>query len=404
MRRCFEWLAYRHSILRAVVEREDAGATWFSLEDCLEVAIDELHQNGYDMREAVDEFIRKPFDLASGPLFRIAVGRIGDEQDICVLVIHHAIADGWSLGIIWAEILQRYNSGFDSGCRESGPLQVLQFTDVMRRKAEWLSSPAADRAREYWGRRFAGGDGPFILPADRHSPLAAGSRFPVAGHLGAEQCEKLVQVARAIGVSFSSAVLSAFVVSLARWAGNDNVVTWVCHAGRRHKEAMGAIGCFFDMWVLAARIETRKSLAEAMVAVHTAVVEALPALDLPANEMGKVFSSVRGGDPPPGAVFNFLPLPAARSGRRSPSDSLVAEPMDLARGERYVYATSGVALFAKLYWDQSSLRWAMPFDPACFEDSTVEELSRFLSVILHAMCERQHEPIPELSGPSFTDR
>lgn len=399
MRLCFEWLALRHSIMRTVVERDDAGKVWFSVKDRLTVAIDELPANENGVRQAVDEFIQRPFDLTSGPLFRVAVGGAGDDQRICVLVIHHAIADGWSLGVIWSEIFHCYNSA--DFLESQGSRQVLQFTDVMRSKAEWLASPAAEHAREYWRQRFAQDHEPFVLPTDRRTPLPEGGRPPVAGRIGAEHCRKLVQLAGSLGMPFSSLALAAFVVALARWARGDNVCTWVCHAGRRTRETMGAIGCFFDMWVLAANVDAGKPIAEVMTAVHAAVVEALPALDLPANDIGKVFSAVR-GESPPGTVFNFLPTPA-RGGNRPRPDTLIPEPMDLARGERYVYATSGVALFAKVVWDQSSLRWTMPFDPGSLEDSRVEELSDLLSVVLQAMCERPHEAIPDWNRAASTD-
>lgn len=388
LRRSFQWLVNRHAILRATVVRDDQDKVWLTTAEHVQVALHQIQLEGRGLQEAVDGFTLQPFDLALGPLFRVGVGRLDEQQHVCVMVIHHAITDGWSFGVIWSEVLRHYKQQADGQARPDAP--AVQFTDAMLARREWLSSAAAERARGYWRQRFAGCHDPVVLPGERRSPVPEARLPPIAGSLTFEESTRLVEAARSAGVSISSAVLAAYALLMAQWGGSAEVVTWVCHTGRRRREAMRTIGCYFDMWLLRVRIEAEMSLIDAMRAVHSAAVEALPVLDLPGTDIGAALAEALGGYPKQSTVFNFLPLaPAAGADRTRVSDdsTLRVEPLILAPRGRYVPASGGVALFVTPRWDQSTLHWEILFDAAVFEDAEVERASRRFAALLRQMAE-----------------
>jgi hypothetical protein len=404
LRRSVAWVEGRHAILRAIVVRDDFGVAWIAVADQGRTGLRELCMHERNIHEVVDEFRVEPFNLESGPLFRVAVGQVDDQQSICVLVIHHLISDGWSLGVFWSEVLHHYNQHAAGRTKEASSPPALQFTEAMRRQKEWLSSAAAERARGYWRRRLEGCGKPVMLPNSR-SCLPDASLPPISGCLGADDCMNLAQAARLAGVSFSSAVLAAFAVLLSSWGAGEDVITWVLHSGRRRKESMKAIGCFHDMWLLSARINSEMSLSEAMSTVHAAAVEALPALDLPAVEIGKELAAIHGDSLRPAAVFNFLPAPARGDHSRAGSGALVSEPVGVATRERYITSMSGgLKLFATVRWDQSVLDWNFFLDPEFFDDAAVEQASDFFSKVLRSMGSGAGAPIPSWENHLPTSR
>ena len=54
------------------------------------------------------EIFREPFDLVQGPLYRAADLRLAKNHHVLVFAIHHAIADGWSLGVLVQDLFAAY--------------------------------------------------------------------------------------------------------------------------------------------------------------------------------------------------------------------------------------------------------------------------------------------------------
>lgn len=396
LRESFEWLAQRHAVLRGSMRSDESGK-WMFIAGRIDIELHELSMDGRDVQDTIDDVVMLPFDLESGPLFRVAIVRLGETACVCALVMHHAISDGWSLGIVWPEVLRYCNmkaSPDESRAQVPGP--PMQYTDVMRQQHQWLHGPAAERARSYWMERFANCDSPVTLPFSRQTPVSDTPLPPVAGSLPKDESTKLAQVARQAGVAFSSAVLAAYVALLASWGEGSTVQTWVCHTGRRRKEALKAIGCFLDVWPLQVRIDRRMTLREVMCKVHSATVEALPMLDLPGAEIGKAITMTHGAQARPGTIFNFRPAPrpgAGQVGRAVTGEILVRAPRS-----RYVSSGSGMALFATVNWDQTTLTWNFLFDPQRFEDAVLEDVSRMFAAILRQMSEGAVAVVPRWTG------
>ena len=49
-------------------------------------------------RELIDAEAQTPFDLSTGPLLRVKLLRLGAEEHIVLLTMHHIVSDGWSMG------------------------------------------------------------------------------------------------------------------------------------------------------------------------------------------------------------------------------------------------------------------------------------------------------------------
>jgi NRPS condensation-like uncharacterized protein len=126
LRRALDELARRHESLR----------TSFPLVDGVPVQrvappapVDLLVHDYAGLREderedeagrLVREHARIPFTLETGPLFRADLARLGGHDHLLLLTLHHVIADGWSLDVLWRELAALYGA-FSRGFPRRSP-------------------------------------------------------------------------------------------------------------------------------------------------------------------------------------------------------------------------------------------------------------------------------------------
>src|SRR5262249_12122101 len=123
------------------------------------------------VREVATAAIREPFDLAQGPLLRVKLLRLGDEEHVVVLTMHHIVSDAWSIGVLIKEVATLYNA-YSRG--DESPLSELpvQYKDFAVWQRGWLQGEELERQLEYW-RKQLGGELPVLeLPTDRARPAA----------------------------------------------------------------------------------------------------------------------------------------------------------------------------------------------------------------------------------------
>src|SRR6185436_2978742 len=78
--------------------------------------------------EADREAARRAFDLAAGPLFRAALLRLGDEDHVLLLSMHHIVSDGWSTGVFFRELSSLY-AAYLAGRESPLPELGVQYAD-----------------------------------------------------------------------------------------------------------------------------------------------------------------------------------------------------------------------------------------------------------------------------------
>ncbi|HEV3050065.1 MAG TPA: amino acid adenylation domain-containing protein, partial [Longimicrobium sp.] len=196
------------------------------------------------------EAARHRFDLARGPLFRASLVRIGDAEHLLLLNLHHAIGDGWSLGVLLEELSTLY-AAFSRGEPSPLPEPALQYADYAVWQRERLSGAALERQVEFWRRTLDGAPALLELPTDRPRP-------PVESHRGA--LERLVvsseltadvhALARREGATLFMVLLSALDVVLGRLAGQEDVVVGTPIAGRTRAETDRMVGLFLNSLAL----------------------------------------------------------------------------------------------------------------------------------------------------------
>ena len=105
--------------------------------------------------QIVRQFMQRPFNLSSPPLMHVGLFKKSEQEHLLMIVMHHLIADGWSLGVLTDEVARVYN-GLVENTAVSLPNLPIQFIDYVywQRSEEQTKRLADDLA--YWMETLAG--------------------------------------------------------------------------------------------------------------------------------------------------------------------------------------------------------------------------------------------------------
>ena len=178
---------------------------------------------------------RQGFDLTHAPLLRVALYRVAESTHLLVLVIHHIVSDGWSMGVLGREL-----AASTPATVKPLPALPVQYPDY----ALWQRAAAAGRDAGTATRLLAGPTGRAAAAGTAHRPSAAArpelSRRPPqlrpAGRLSAA----LKQLSRREGVTLYMLLLAAFQVLLARYSGQEDIAVGSPIAGRSRRRSSRA--------------------------------------------------------------------------------------------------------------------------------------------------------------------
>ncbi len=288
--------------LDKVMQRHEALRTTFILDDGLPVqrvgavprvqlVLKTLLQLPEEQRErearklAVEE-ARHPFDLAHGPLLRVLLLRLANEEHLLVLNIHHIIADGWSCEIILRELSALYTS-YAKGGEISLPLPAVQYRDFV----QWQQKcgPVWSDHLKYWQQHLNGVQ-PLQLPLSQARPPAAtyrgGRQWKSAS---AETLTTLKTLSQQAGATLYMTLLSAFNILLARYSGTEDIVVGTPSAGRSRQEFENVVGCFINLLALRTDLSGQPSFVEVLRRTRQVVLDAYAHQDVP---MEKVVEAV----------------------------------------------------------------------------------------------------------------
>src|SRR6185295_10422798 len=118
----------------------------------------------------------RPFDLARAPLARVTLLRLASEH-LAILVLHHIVADGWSIGVLLREVGAFYAAA--EGEEPTLPALPIQYADYAAWQRDRVEGEALAGQLAWWRAALAGPEGPapaLTLPTDRPRPALATSR------------------------------------------------------------------------------------------------------------------------------------------------------------------------------------------------------------------------------------
>lgn len=288
----FNGLIERHESLRTTFRPGKEGSAEQVIQSVLQIDIAhlDLRQVTVSERETqtaqeAQQIVAAPFDLTQGPLFRVALIRIADQENILVIVMHHIISDGASMQILVDEFAARYLAHVHG---KSVHLEALpiQYSDYAIWQRSWLDAGEKDRQLAYW-RNYLGNVHPILaLPADHpRKPIAHYQAARHAFDLPADLVSALRRMAQDRGATLFMALLAGFNALLYRQTGQQDIRVGVPIANRNRVETASLIGFFVNTQVLRSEIRGRMALADVLNQVREAAIDAQACQDLPFEQL-----------------------------------------------------------------------------------------------------------------------
>ncbi|MFG2572652.1 non-ribosomal peptide synthase/polyketide synthase [Streptomyces sp. NPDC048481] len=251
-----------------------------------------------DLAAAVDAAAGYAFDLSAELPLRVTLLRVGGRSSVLVVLMHHIVSDGWSLGPLADDLSAAYAARLD-GVAPGWAALPVQYADYALWQAKVLGEegdPASTAGRqiEFWRTALAGAPELIELPLDRPRPQTPSYRGGVARfETGAALHGRLLAVARECGVTPFMVVQAAVAVLLSRMGAGTDVPLGTVVAGRSDQALDGLIGFFVNTLVLRTDVSGDPSVRELLARVRETDLAAYANQDVPFERLVEVVSPQR---------------------------------------------------------------------------------------------------------------
>ena len=234
------------------------------------------------LHERIRAAIAQPFDLSSAPLLRAELYSLAPDDHVFVLVVHHIVADGWSMSVIKRELSQLYAQGGEDAGVPAPPLAFSEYAIWQRRRFEGdgLQAHAA-----YWRENLHDLQ-TLHLPTDRPRP----SQTAHAGRtLGLKIEPTLAAALKTLATRHDAtqfmALFAVFNVLLMRYSGQTDIAIGVPLAARHDARLRDMVGYFANTVVMRNHLEGRTGFTALLKRVRETTLAALAHQDMPFDRL-----------------------------------------------------------------------------------------------------------------------
>lgn len=338
-----------------------------------------------ELNTVIERAAREPFDLAHGPLMRATLITLGPDAHALLLVMHHIISDGWSIGISVREFADFYHHAVDGTQSAVSPL-AIQYTDFADWQRKWLDGGELDRQLPYWKQHMAGAPPVVQFPMDHRRPqieTSAGHRLLTV--IPAETVAALEEMGREEGVTLFMLMLAAFNVLLYRYSGQNDVVVGTPSANRNRAELHGLFGFFVNNLVLRTSLEGNPTFRELVARVRDVTLHAYEHQDVPFDRLVQALRPERTTDHSP--LFQTLFSLQNFSLEDLKLSGLEITPIEFDAG------TARFDLTVEMYPRHGKLRAYFEYNTNLYDRETIEQLQRHFLALLDSVLSNPDQPV-----------
>ena len=288
LERSFNEMVRRQAVLRTAIV-DEAGVPVQHILPTLNIAlrpVEDLSALAAAQREKalmarMQQRVNQRIDMGEAPLFRVGLYRLAEEEHVLFFMPHHAIWDGWSFDLFYAEmaaLYAAYSLGYEPALK---PLAV-SYADFSRWQSKWLQSDDLRTQLDHWKQRLADPPEPLDLPLDRPRPphmSGDGGTQPVDWPLD------LTARARGLGLQHDATLfmtlLTVYALLLSRLSGQRDIIIGTPVRGRDAPQTEAIMGFFVNALPLRLCIDPGQSFVELLAQVRSVVLDAFSAPDVP---------------------------------------------------------------------------------------------------------------------------
>jgi amino acid adenylation domain-containing protein len=224
-------------------------------------------------RLLVDE-PRALYRLEVEPGIRTTLLRLGPEDHVLILMMHHLIVDWASEGVFWRDLSALYRSYNNKGKPALLPGLPIQHADYADWQNQEINQTSFADDLAFWEENLRGAPPLLELPADRPRP-------PVMSHRGARKrwnlsrtlTEALRTTSRSEKASLFTILTAALNSLLYRYSGSDDISVGIPIADRDQKELQELIGFLLHVHVLRTRLSGDLTFRELLARTQKGVLD-----------------------------------------------------------------------------------------------------------------------------------
>lgn len=328
---------------------------------------------------------RRPFDLTRPPLLRAHLYRLGEQEHVLLLTVHHIVTDGWSMEVMYRELATLYSS-FSTGAPSRLPELPIQYADFACWQRERLSGELLAPSLDYWRQRLAGAPAFLDLPSDRSRPAI---QTLTAGSVSRVVPSRVQRALKALGwregTTLFMTLLAAFDVLLSRHAGAEDIVVGSPIAERSRTETEGLIGLLLNTLALRSDLSGDPSFRELLARVRAITLDAFVHQEVPFEKVVEHLQPTRDLSRTPIFQIFFNMLNFATSKMSVPG--LTIEPFETLEPA----ARFDLTLYASEQGD--GIRLLAVYNAELFEESRIAQMLEQLTGLLEQIVANPDERI-----------
>ncbi len=330
-------LVTRHESLRTRIGNRD-GEPWLQIAEAPDPAIEvaDLSKLPPEAREAdaialAQTLLRRPFNMASGPLAAFLIVRLAADEHMLVASMHHVISDGWSLITALSEICELYDARAEGRPDKLASLPISYVDYAAWERSQNTSSRFLEHLT-YWKQQLNGIPAVLELPTDHPRPAVPSFRGGrLRRSLDRDLVTSLESVNRKHDVTLFMTLLAAWQIVLHIYSGQDDIVVGTPVANRDLPALEGVIGCLVNNLVLRSKLNDDLTLAEFLEQIKQTVLNAFDHRELPFDTLVQAINPERNTRHAP--IFQVLFAFASYPVRLMAPAGVDATPLELNSGE-----------------------------------------------------------------------
>lgn len=397
LEQAFASLVERHETLRTVFQRQpDDSLLQVPATASLMIRHENFSALPADEREqsvvrAAEQQSVLPFDLAVGPLLRVTLLKLAEQEHVLLLTLHHIVSDGWSMNVLIDEFVRCYDA-LDAGQQPQLAALPIQYSDYALWQRRWLEAGEQARQLDYWQAQL-GDEHPVLeLPLDHSRPAMPsyrGTRYEFA--IDGQLAEQLRNTAQQQQVTLFMLLLGAFNALLHRYTGQSDIRVGVPIANRNRGEIEGLIGFFVNTQVLRTQLNGQTRVDELLRAIKETALGAQAHQDLPFEQLVEALKLERSLSHTPlfQVMYNHQPQ-VADIATISTASGLVLNSLD------WQSSTTQFDLTLDTWEKGGKLHAALTYASDLFDAATIERMARHWLRLLNAMVADPAQRVGEL--------
>jgi alpha-ketoglutarate-dependent taurine dioxygenase len=389
--RCLNEIVRRHEVLRTSYRQVNGKLVQIIAPD-LQVAMPVTDVSSlFGVHEFIVAEAKRAFDLSTGPVLRAALLRLGVDEHVLVITMHHIVSDAWTKGVLYHEMAEIYKA-FAAGAASPLPELTIQYADWAVWQRQWLQGEVLQTRIAYWQKQLQGA--PPVLDLSIARPRPAVQSFRGGTHLmtlSLALSDQLKRVSHEERVTLFMTLLAAYQTLMYLHSGQEDIVVGTNVANRNRVETEHLIGFFVNHLVMRTSFSGGPTFRELLGQVREVALGAYDHQDLPFDQLVKALNPKR--DPGYHPLFQvLLVLQNAPMGTIT-MPGLALEPLP----HDDEIAQFDLALFVEETAEGMTGLWRYSTD--LFTESSIKQLAEHFESLLETVLSNPDQRLHELAAP-----